>query len=404
MIKLTSPITVVFLAAMVALGPLATSMYLPAFPAMAQTLGVDADMIQLTLSAYMVGLAVAQLVCGPLADRFGRKPLLLSGIALFCLGSVGCMLAESINGLLAYRFLQAFGAAAGMVLSQAMVRDIFEPIEAARKLAYMGSTIALAPAIAPVVGGILLVQFGWPSIFFALALYAALTWMVVSVGLPESLPVGRRLSLNPRSVLANYLAVIRNRMFLAHALAVSFMFAGHYGFMSGASFVLIELFAIPEAHFGWYFMFVVAAFISGNLLGARIASRVGPRRLIIIGTSILTFAGALMVTFVIGKVDSVLAIIGPQVLYGIGSGIIMPLLIAGALTPFQHMAGTAASLLGFIQMGAAALSSALVGQLYDGTALPMASILAFSGTAALCFYVLLQGGKPRAEYSVTSRE
>jgi DHA1 family bicyclomycin/chloramphenicol resistance-like MFS transporter len=137
MIKLTSPIAVVVLAAMVAMGPLATSMYLPAFPAMAETFSVGADRIQLTLSAYMIGLAIAQLLCGPLADRFGRKPLLLVGMGLFCLGSVGCMFADSIAVLFGYRFFQAFGAASGMVLAQAMVRDTFEPVEAAKKLAYL---------------------------------------------------------------------------------------------------------------------------------------------------------------------------------------------------------------------------------------------------------------------------
>ncbi|MCP1366984.1 Bcr/CflA family efflux MFS transporter, partial [Halomonas sp. BBD48] len=238
MIKLTSPIAVVVLAAMVAMGPLATSMYLPAFPAMAETFGVGADRIQLTLSAYMIGLAVAQLLCGPLADRFGRKPLLLIGMALFCLGSVGCMFADSIAVLFGYRFLQAFGAASGMVLAQAMIRDTFAPVDAAKKLAYMASTTAVAPALAPVAGGALLVAFGWPSIFLALALYAALTLAVVGVGLPESLPRERRQTLHPRTVAGNYLAAISHRTFLAHALAVSLMFAGHYGFMSGAPFVL----------------------------------------------------------------------------------------------------------------------------------------------------------------------
>lgn len=389
MIKLTSPIAVVVLAAMVAMGPLATSMYLPAFPAMAEAFGVGADRIQLTLSAYMIGLAVTQLLCGPLADRFGRKPLLLAGMALFCLGSVGCMFSDSIQMLFGYRFFQAFGAASGMVLSQAMIRDTFEPINAAKKLAYMGSTTAVAPALAPVAGGALLVAFGWPSIFLALAIYAALTLAVVSIGLPESLPRDRRQPLHPRTVLGNYVLAISNRTFLAHALAVSLMFAGHYGFMSGAPFVLIELFGVPEAHFGWYFLFVVAAFITGNLLGARLTARVGGHRLILAGGSLLVLAGVLVVSLVASGTDAVAAVIGPQVIYAIGSGMMMPQLIAGALAPFQHMAGTAASTLGFIQMGSAAASSALVGRLYNGTALPMVLIIALAGAGALIIYLSL---------------
>ncbi|GAB2788831.1 multidrug effflux MFS transporter [Halomonas shantousis] len=389
MIRLTSPLAVLVLAAMVALGPLATSMYLPAFPAMAQAFGVGADQIQLTLSAYMIGLAVAQLVSGPLSDRFGRKPLLLTGMLLFALGSAGCMLAENIHVLIGFRFLQAFGAAGGMVLAQAVVRDTFAPTDAARTLAYMGSTTALAPAIAPIAGGALLVAFGWSSIFFALALYAALMLAVVSVGLPESLPLDRRQTLHPATVLRNYRSVAQSRIFLGHALAVSLMFAGHYGFMSGAPFVLIEIFGVAEANFGWYFLFVVAAFITGNLLGARLGTRVGGHRLIVFGASLLTLAGAVMVACLLARISSVAAIIAPQVVYAIGAGLMMPQLIAGALMPFHHMAGTAAALMGFIQMGAAAMTSGLVGRLYDGTAQPMALIIALSGASALAVYLLL---------------
>lgn len=389
MIRHTAPGMVLLLAAMTALGPLATSMYLPAFPAMTRAFGVGADQIQLTLSVYMIGLAVAQLVSGPLADRFGRKPLLLTGMALFALGSLGCMLAETITTLLAYRFLQAFGAAAGMVLSQAVVRDTFAPSDAARMLAYMGSTAALAPAVAPLVGGALLVQFGWPAIFAVLMAYAALTLAVVSVTLPESLPPERRQPLHPRVVLTNYRTVIGNRNFLGHALAVSLMFAGHYGFMSGAPFVLIELFGVPEAQFGWYFMFVVGAFITGSLAGARLLPRCGARRLVIAGSALLALAGALMVSLALLGAGSPAALIGPQLVYAIGAGLIMPQLIAGALMPFHHMAGTAAALLGFIQMGAAGVTSALVGRLYDGTALPMAAIITLAGAGALTVYLLL---------------
>jgi DHA1 family bicyclomycin/chloramphenicol resistance-like MFS transporter len=253
----------------------------------------------------------------------------------------------------------------------------------------MGSTTAVAPALAPVVGGALLVAFGWPSIFLFLAIYAALTLAVVGVGLPESLPRERRQTLHPRTVMDNYLSAISNRTFLAHALAVSLMFAGHYGFMSGAPFVLIELFEVPEAHFGWYFLFVVAAFIAGNLLGARLISKVGGHRLILVGGSLLVLAGVLVVSLVASGADTLAAIIGPQVIYAIGSGMMMPQLIAGALAPFRHMAGTAASMLGFIQMGSAAASSALVGRLYDGTALPMVLVIALAGASALVVYLSL---------------
>lgn len=389
MISLTSPAAVFLLAAMVALGPLATSMYLPAFPAMAQAFDVGADKIQLTLSAYMIGLAVAQLVYGPLADRFGRRPVLLGGLTLFSLGSIGCMSAESINTLLGYRFAQAFGAAAGMVLAQAVVRDTFEPLDAARRLGYMASTTALAPALAPVAGGVLLVQFGWPSIFLVLTIIAALVLIAVGCLLPESLPRNRRQTLHPLTVLRNYAAVTKSCTFLGHGLAMSLMFAGHYGFISGAPFVLINIFGVPEHQFGWYFMFVVGAFIVSSLVGAKLGHHFGSRCLILAGGTLLASAGILMATLVLVGTGSAVAVIGPQVIYALGAGLMMPQLIAGALMPFQRMAGTAAATLGFSQMSAAAAASALVGKLHDGTALPMTLTIAFAGIGTIVIYLAL---------------
>lgn len=390
MIRMQSAVAVVVLAAMVALGPLATSMYLPAFPAMAADFGVGADRIQLTLSAYMVGLAFAQILCGPLADRYGRKPVLLIGLGLFLVASLGCTTAETIEVLLGYRFLQAFGAAAGMVLAQAMVRDSFAPVEAARTLAYMGSTTALAPALAPVVGGALLVPFGWPAVFLLLTGWAAVVLAVVATMLPETLPTDRRQTLHPLSVLRNYRTVSLNRSFLAHALGMSLMFAGHYGFMSGAPFVLIELYGVPEQRFGWYFLLVVATFISGNLIGARIGRHFNAHRLIVLGGTLLILAGLLMVGLVAGGLGGTAALIGPQMIYAMGAGFMMPQLITGALMPFRNMAGTAAALMGFLQMGAAAIASALVGRLHDGTARPMVYIIAASALSTLLVYLLLR--------------
>lgn len=397
MIKLTSPIAVIVLAALMASGQLANVMYLPAFPAMAEYFGVGAERIQLTLSTYMVGLALAQLLYGPLADRFGRKPILLIGLSLFTAGSVACTLADTIGGLLVYRFLQAFGAAAGTVLPQAMVRDSFEPPQAARTLAYIASTMAVAPAIAPVFGGLLLVQFGWSSIFLTLTLIGGLLLTVMAVSVPETLVPGRRQALHPAIILGNYGRVVRSRVFLGHALALSCMFSAHYAFMSGASFVLIELFGVAESRFGWYFMAVVLAFITGNLTGARLSRYIDRHPLVLLGGVCLSCGGALMALLTLLGVASPTAIIGPQLLSGLGAGILLPQLISGALAPFPQMAGTAAALLGFFQMSAAAFTSWLVGYLYDGTARPMAFTIAAAGAGALLIYLLLARGNAMAK-------
>ncbi|MFC3607260.1 multidrug effflux MFS transporter [Stutzerimonas tarimensis] len=398
MIRLTPGLTALMLAAISAIGPLATALYTPAFPTMARVFGVGADQIQLTLTAYMAGLAISQLLYGPLADRFGRRPMLLGGLGLFTLGSIACMLAESIPVLLVFRFLQAFGAASGMVLGRAVVRDTFSNVEATRVLALMGSILAVAPALGPIIGGVLL-QFGWQAIFAALVLYGLLALVFVAMALPESLKPEQRQSLSPGMILGNYLSALRNRVFMGHVLAVSSMFAGHFAFVSSASFVLIDAYGVPATRFGLYYLVVIGAFILGNLISARVSGRVSIHSLIVTGAGLSILGGSLMSLLVFGGAEHPLQVVAPQLITGFGAGLLVAPCIAGALMPFPHMAGTASALLGFLQMGAAALSTALLGYLYDGTARPMALAIALCGVGTLTAYLLLVGraGQPGAE-------
>lgn len=195
MLALTSIWTTILLAAAVALGPLATDMYLPALPAMGQALSAGPDQVQLTLSLYMAGFAVAQLFCGPLADRFGRKPVMIGGLLLFFLASIGCALASNVETLMLFRFLQALGL--GRPRSgRAAIRDIYTPREAARIMALLASIMALAPAVAPTVGGFLLTGFGWPSIFVALGVYGLVVAGIVAFGIREPMAPENRQSSN----------------------------------------------------------------------------------------------------------------------------------------------------------------------------------------------------------------
>lgn len=388
MIQLTSPIAVVLFAAIMALAPLASVIYMPAFPAMARAFDVGADQVQLTLSTYMVGMAVAQPVYGPLADRFGRKPLIVTGIVLFILASIGCMLATDIDTIIVFRFIQAFGAASGLVLAQAMIRDTYKPIDAARMLAYAGGVQAIAPAAGSVLGGIILTQLGWRAIFAFLVAAALVVIFLVVTGLPETLRHDKRQSLNVRTILKNYRHALGSRMFLSHALALGLMMGGFYAFMAGSPFILIDLLGIPESAFGWYYLLIVVGFIFGSFLAARIGRRFGSHTLIVTGGTALVLGGGAMVMFELIDVHSVAAVLGPQILYSFGGGVMMAQLIAGALMPFPGMAGTAAASLGLIQMSCAASASALVGYIYNGTALPMATTIALAGTGALALYLV----------------
>nr|WP_237562126.1 multidrug effflux MFS transporter [Halomonas icarae] len=387
--RLTSPATIVVLAALTALGPLATDMYLPAMPAMAEALNTGPDQVQLTLSLYMAGFALAQLFCGPISDRFGRRPVMIAGFSLFLAASLLCAFAPNIEWLLAGRFLQAFGGAAGPVLGRAAVRDIYGPVEAGRVLSYMASTMALAPALAPVVGAGLLLFFGWQSVFLLLSLYAVIMLFILTLLMPESLPPERRQSVAPRIILSNYRMLLTQRSFLGYTLINASGFAGLFAFLSGSSFVLIEYMGLSPFQYGIGFTLIVAGFFSGTLYSGRYSHRLGRDRLLWIATSLCALSGSSMAALAIFGVHQPWAVIGPHILFLFGFGIVMPQSMAGALAPNPECAGSASSLFGFLQMTIAALGGALVGQFHDGTSLTMAVAIGLAGLLSLLAFFSL---------------
>lgn len=389
MLRLKSPATVITLAALTALGPLATDMYLPAMPAMAEALDTGPDQIQLTLSLYMAGFAVAQLFCGPVSDRFGRRPVMIAGFSLFLLASLLCAFAPSIEWLLAGRFLQALGGATGPVLGRAAVRDIHGPLEAGRALSHMASTMALAPALAPIVGAGLLLFFGWNSIFLLLAFYAAAMLLVLAFLMPEPLARENRQSVHPATILRNYRMLLGQRAFMGYTLVNASGFAGLFAFLSGSSFVLIEFMGMTPFEYGIGFTLIVAGFFSGTLFSGRYSHRLGRDRLLLLATSICALAGTIMAGLAAVGVYTPWAVVGPHILYLVGFGIVMPQSMSGALAPNPQCAGSASSLFGFLQMTIAALGGALVGRFHDGTSLTMAISIGLGGVFSLVAYMTL---------------
>lgn len=378
---------VLVLAALTALGPLATDIYLPAMPAMADALDTGPDQVQLTLSIYMAGFALAQLICGPLSDRYGRKPILLLGIALFVVASLICAFSTRIEPLWLGRFLQAFGGAVGPVLGRAAVRDIHGPLEAARALSYIASTMALAPAVAPLMGAGLLLFYGWQAVFVFLALYAVALLVVIVWLMPESLPMERRQSIRPGVIFANFRMLLGQRAFLGYTMTNAAGFSGLFAFLSGSSFVLIEFMQLSPPRYGMLFSLIVLGFFLGTLFSGRYSHRLGSERLLGFSTVVCVLGGGSMALLALGEVFTPWAIIGPHMLYMIGFGILMPQSMAGALAPYPRCAGSASSLFGFIQMVVAAGAGAVVGQLHDGTSRTMAITIALAGLFAWLGYV-----------------
>ncbi len=389
MINPTSLACTLSIAVLVALGPLSTDMYLPALPGLTDEFSTDAGQVQLTLSLFLAGFAVAQIVYGPLSDRFGRKPVLLGGLLLFVAASIACALAANIEMLILARFLQALGGSAGPVLGRAMVRDIHGPADSARVLSHIGSAMALAPAFAPILGGYMSLYLGWTSIFWFLALFGFCGVALLYFAIAETAPLEHRHPKPVSLIVADYARLLADPGYLGYTLTCTLAYAGLFAFLSGSSFVIIEYFGVGEQHFGLLFMLVVAGYICGTLLGARLSRRYDYRRLVGAGSLLLLFAGAVMLGIALNRPEHVMSIVSPMMIFMIGVGLVMPQSMAGALADYPHIAGSASGLLGFIQMSVAGLLGAAVGHGYDDSPVPMALAIAATGLFCALVYLVL---------------
>lgn len=383
----------VLLTACVALGPISTDMYLASLPTMTRVFATDVASVQLTLSVFLVGFAVAQLIYGPLSDRFGRRPVMLGGMALYFLASILCSVATSIETLIAARGLQALGACCGPVLARAVVRDVYGPERAAKVLAYMASAMALVPAAAPILGGFLHVWIGWQANFWVMAGFGGTILLGIALLLAETNAQRNPQAIDPATLAGNYRLMLRDPRYLGYALTVGFAYSTIFAFISGSSFVLIEVLGVPDAYFGFCFAVIVLGYMSGSLLAGRLTLRLGGDRLIQLGGVLAAGAGTAMAGLVLAGLPSVAGIVGPFALVMAGVGLIMPNAMAGAIGPYPRMAGSASALMGFLQMGMAALVGIGVGHWHDGTALPMTASIAATALLSLLSFRLLV--KPR---------
>jgi MFS transporter, DHA1 family, multidrug resistance protein len=341
------------LSAMTAVTALSIDMSLPAQPTLATVFDVPSETAQLTLSVFLIAFAVAQLVTGSLSDALGRRPVLLAGLALFAVSGVACALSPSIEVLLACRVIQGFGAAAAPVVARAMVRDTQPAQQAARLLSTMLAALAVAPMIAPVIGGALLEGFGWRAIFIALAIAGVVLFGLASTSLAETFPVERR---SNAGVIANYRAFFRTPGTRLPMFVSCASFAGQFAYVGDSPFVLIDGFGVSPRHFALYFGATALALMIGSLSG-RSMLRAGrsPRLLLRIGGSLLLTGGAL--TFICTHLDlGLVGFFAPMLVYFLGVGLTSPSATALALEPIPHIAGTGSAAIGSLQMFAGAFA------------------------------------------------
>lgn len=396
---MTAPVTptrtlAVLLTLLVAFGPVCTDLYLASLPDMARDFKTDTATVQMTLAAFVGGFAVMQLAYGPLSDRFGRRRAIIGGILVYVAASLFCVIAPTIEALIAGRFLQALGACCGPVVGRAVVRDVYPREQAAKVMSYMASAMALAPLVAPTIGGWFHTWFGWRSNFILLALFGVVLLVMVWRLLGETNRHPDPNAFDPGRMIENYGRLLRDRGFLGYVLTVTLIFGGIFTYLSSSSFVLIDALGLPPRHFGLAFSMAAVGYIIGGFIAARVTHRVGIERMVGIGTIGCTIAGSAMAVLAWSRLvppglPEVVSVVVPVMLFFVASGLVLPNATAGAIAPFPEMAGTASAAVGFIQMGGGAVLGWIVGHAFDGTARPMATAMALFGLAGALTYFRL---------------
>ena len=375
------------LAAMSALGPFSIDTYLPSFHDIADKLQATPVQVQQTLAAYLFAFALMTLWHGAISDHFGRRRVILAALALFGIASAGCMLAAHIEHLWFWRAMQGVSAGAGIVISRAIVRDLFDGADAQRLMSQITMMFALAPAIAPVIGGWLQALFGWRSIFAFLVLSTAALGFACWKRLPETLPPERRQPMRPRYLGATYWKVMTSPPFLTACAALSLNFGGFFLYVLSAPTFLMTHLGLPETGFLWLFGPAMSGLMTGSWISGRLAGRVSLSRTILLGYIVMgcAAAGNLLVNLTLppGLPWSIL----PLGVYTLGMSLAMPCLTIFALDPFPAQRGLAASCQTFFQAGFNGLAASLIAPALWGStltlALGMAGLMVAGGTAAL---------------------
>lgn len=331
------------------LGPFSIDAYLPSFPAIEAEFGISRALLSQSLGIYLLAFAFSTLFWGPIADRFGRRLVILISMALYTLGSIACAQAASAETFFLFRIMQGLAASGGFIASRAMIRDAHDAESAHRAMSQVMLLFALAPAIAPVLGSWLHEHFGWRSVFWFLSAYGSMMFLM-GFFIKETLADEHRQSLHPGRVIRVYISALLNKRFPALIFSVSFAFAGLFLYIAGAPTVIYDFLGLGNDDFGWLFIPMVAGLMLGAAISSRLAHRWPAQRTISVGFVVMILATALNLLDVNLASASILAVIGPLVLYVVGLALIMPAITVLAMDCLPTHRGTAASMQGFLQM------------------------------------------------------
>ncbi|GAB3019410.1 Bcr/CflA family multidrug efflux MFS transporter [Spirosoma pulveris] len=382
-------VIILILGALSTISPFSIDMYLPGFPAIARDLHTSISQVQLSLTAYLVGISVGQLLYGPLLDRYGRKRPLYAGLIVYGIASIGCAFSSSIEMLIAMRLLQALGGCVGLVAAQALVRDLFPVGEIAQVFSLLTLVVAVSPMIAPTVGGYATVAFGWHSIFVILAIITILMLVGIYFVLPNGKAPDASLSLRPKAVMGSFYTVLKQPQFLTYSLVGGIATSAPFAYLAGSSDVFMNIYHVSAQQYGWIFAFLAIAMIGPTQLNRFLLRRFSNEQIIFATLIYQTVVGVLLVLGTWAGWYGQYGLIGMLFLFLGGQGITNPNASALSLAPFSRHAGSAAALMGSFRMGFGSLVSASVSLLHNNTAIPMVGVM--TGCIILGLLILLIG-------------
>lgn len=384
---------ILILGALATISPFSIDMYLPGFPRIATDLNTTIDKVQLSLTSYLIGISLGQMLYGPLLDRFGRKAPLFGGLILYVIASLGCALTDSVDSLIAMRFLQAMGGCVGLVASQALVSDLFPANKRAEVFSTITLVIAVSPMIAPTVGGYVTAAINWSWIFIILAGIGMLIIAAIYFFLPTGKQPDQSVSLRPKAVINGYATVIKQPQFLIYTLAGGLATAAPFAYIAGSSDVFMNIYHVTEQQYGWIFAFLAFAMIGSTQLNHFLLKKYKSEEIIKVTLLYQSFIGFLLIVGVWNNWYNLYSLIGMMFIFLTGQGLTGPNTSALSLAPFRKHTGSASALMGSWRMGAGAIISAIVSFLHNNTAMPMVGMMAacsiggliilFTGSAAV---------------------
>ena len=397
---------IVALGVLNALTPFTIDLYLPAFPQIAQELHTTAAKMSLTVSLYFVGFALGQVLYGPLLDRYGRKPPIYVGLAVYVLASIGCMTAKSFEALVLFRFLSALGGCAASVGAVSMVRDNFPPADGAKIFSFLMLVLSASPLLAPTIGGLLAAQWGWRMLFGVLSVLAVLDVMLVAWVLPRSYEPDHSVHLRIGPIVRTFVDVLRQPQFRAYTMAGSLSFAGLFVFVAGSPALFMETYGVSAKGFGGIFAILAGGMIGGGQLNHVLLRHASGAKVFQRALVVQVLIGAI---FLVGTLASAYGLIWTVVLmfgFLVCAGITYPNAAGLALEPFSKNVGSASALLGLLQLGFGAVAAALLGLLDQRGAVPMAMVMSICSAVGLAILMshLRSANTSAADRLVTNDE